>query len=148
MAKAANSTPVDFAGTEGCSHVYHTWESGKLQEKEAGDSRLHHLRLLLEEEPYPRRALMSSDEICIHDPRCTGHFKNIYLFILAASSQLPHVGFLLWCLGFSLIAACRLSFPRACGILVTRRGIKPWSPPLEVGFLTTEPPGKSFTGYS
>ena len=72
---------------------------------------------------------------------------HIYLFILAASSQLPHVGFLLRCLGFSLVA-CQRSFPRACGILVPQPEIKPWSPPLEVGFLTTEPPGKSFTGYS
>ena len=34
----------------------------------------------------------------------------------------------------------------ACGILVPRSGIKPASPALEGRFLTTGPPGKSFTG--
>ena len=36
-----------------------------------------------------------------------------------------------------------LSCPEASGILVPRPGIKPESPALEGGFLTTEPPGKS-----
>ena len=37
-----------------------------------------------------------------------------------------------------LVAACM-----ACGILVLRSGIKPISPALQGGFLTTGPPGKS-----
>ena len=36
-----------------------------------------------------------------------------------------------------------LSCPVACGILVPQPGIKPVSPALEGGFLTTGPPGKS-----
>ena len=43
----------------------------------------------------------------------------------------------------SVVAACRLSCPTACGILVPRPGIEPASPALEGGFLTTGPPGKS-----
>ena len=37
----------------------------------------------------------------------------------------------------------RLSFPKACGILVPQPGIKPVFPALAGGFLTTGPPGKS-----
>ena len=36
-----------------------------------------------------------------------------------------------------------LSCPTACGILTPHPGIKPSSPALEGGFLTTEPPGKT-----
>ena len=35
------------------------------------------------------------------------------------------------------------SYPVACGILVLETGIKPMSPALAGGFLSTEPPGKS-----
>ena len=34
------------------------------------------------------------------------------------------------------------AFPMACGILVPQPGIKPTSPALECGFLTTGPPEK------
>ena len=44
----------------------------------------------------------------------------------------------------SVIAACRLSFPKACGILVPCPGIEPVSPALQGRFLTTGPPGKSW----
>ena len=43
----------------------------------------------------------------------------------------------------SVVAACGLRCPAACGILVPRPGIEPTSPVLEGGFLTTGPPGKS-----
>ena len=43
--------------------------------------------------------------------------------------------------------AHRLSCPTACGILVPRPGIEPASPPLEGGFFTTGPPGKSHKSY-
>ena len=43
----------------------------------------------------------------------------------------------------SVVTACGLSCPVACGILVPRPGIEPASPALEGGFLTTGPPGKS-----
>ena len=43
----------------------------------------------------------------------------------------------------SVVLACRLSCPMACGILVPRRGIQPVSPALAGGFLTTGPAGKS-----
>ena len=39
--------------------------------------------------------------------------------------------------------AHELSRPAACGILVPPLGIKPVSPALEGGLLTTGPPGKS-----
>ena len=44
--------------------------------------------------------------------------------------------------GLSLVAVCRLSCLEACGILFLEQGVKPASPALEGGFLTTEPPGK------
>ena len=44
-------------------------------------------------------------------------------------------------------AAHRLSCPKACGILVPRPGIKPASPALAGGFLTTGPPGKSLSMF-
>ena len=43
----------------------------------------------------------------------------------------------------SVVVACRLSCPAACGTLVPWPGIKPASPALEGGFLTIGPPGKS-----
>ena len=43
----------------------------------------------------------------------------------------------------SLIEACELSCPEACGILVPRPGVEPESPALEGGFFTPGPPGKS-----
>ena len=43
----------------------------------------------------------------------------------------------------SVVVACVLSCPAACGILVPQPGIKPASPALEGGYLTTGPPGKS-----
>ena len=43
----------------------------------------------------------------------------------------------------SVVAACGLSCPVACRILVPRPGIEPASPALEGGFSTTGPPGKS-----
>ena len=43
----------------------------------------------------------------------------------------------------SVVVACGLSCPAACGILVPQPGIEPMSPALEDGFFTTGPPGKS-----
>ena len=43
----------------------------------------------------------------------------------------------------SLVAACGLSCPVACGILVLWLGIEPVSPALQGGFLMAGPPGKS-----
>ena len=40
--------------------------------------------------------------------------------------------------------ACGLSCTEACGIIVPPKGMKPMSPALEDGFLTTEPPRKSW----
>ena len=45
----------------------------------------------------------------------------------------------------SLVVACRLSCPVACGILVPRSGIELASPALEGRFLITGPLGKSLT---
>ena len=42
----------------------------------------------------------------------------------------------------SVVAVNGLSYSKACGILVPPQGIKPMSPALESGFLTTGPPGK------
>ena len=42
--------------------------------------------------------------------------------------------------------ACGLRCPVACGILVPWPGIKPASPTLHGGFLTTEPPGEPLIG--
>lgn len=43
----------------------------------------------------------------------------------------------------SLVVACRLRYPTACGISVPQARIKPAFPVLESGLLTIEPPGKS-----
>ena len=48
----------------------------------------------------------------------------------------------------SVVVARGLNCPMACGILVPRPGIKPASPALEGGFLTTGPPGKSLEQHS
>ena len=48
----------------------------------------------------------------------------------------------LWVTG-SVVVAHRLSCSTACGILVPQPGIKPASPALEGGFLTTGPAGKT-----
>ena len=45
-------------------------------------------------------------------------------------------------MGFSLVVAQGFSCPGAYGILVPGPGMKPASPALEGGFLTTGPPGK------
>ena len=41
------------------------------------------------------------------------------------------------------VAVCGFSYPKARGALVLWPGIKPMSPALQGGFLTTGPPGKS-----
>ena len=47
------------------------------------------------------------------------------------------------CTQSSVVAACRLSCSVSCGISVHQPGIKPKSPALQGGFLTTGLPGKS-----
>ena len=42
----------------------------------------------------------------------------------------------------SVVTVHRLSCPMTCGISVSGPGIKPMSPALASGFLTTGPPGK------
>ena len=87
-------------------------------------------------------------------------FQYLFILFLAASGlscstqgpSLPHMGSGMWALslqrvGFSLVAACGLGCPTACGILVPRPGIEPPSPALEGRFLTTGPPGKSSGGH-
>ena len=68
------------------------------------------------------------------------------------------MGSLLWCPD-SLVEACGpgphrlsssvwgLSFPRACGIFVPRSGIKPTSPALKGGFLTTGQQGSAYLAH-
>ena len=90
-------------------------------------------------------------------------FLIFIYFIYLFSLFLGCVGSLLRCAGFSLVVACRLqstwalslrhwssvvgacglSCPVACGILVPQPRIEPRSPALEGGFFTTGPPGKS-----
>ena len=74
----------------------------------------------------------------------------IYLFIWLRRVLVAACGLLssgVWALKHmhwgSVVVACGLSCPAACGILVPRPGIEPASPALEGGFLTTGPPGKS-----
>ena len=63
-------------------------------------------------------------------------FVAAHGLLFSCGTQAPeHMG--------SVVAARGLSCPAACGILVPRPGIKPASPALEGGFLTTGPPGKS-----
>ena len=59
----------------------------------------------------------------------------IVVAFLVAEHRLYYTG--------SVVAAHRLSCPKACGILVPRRGIKPMSSALAGGFLTPGPPGNS-----
>ena len=93
-----------------------------------------------------------------------------YLFIYLFIYLFGCFGSSLWCAGFSLVVArrlqstwalfcgtralslrhassvvvaCGLCCPLACGILVPQPGIEPRSPALEGGFFTTGPPGKS-----
>ena len=47
----------------------------------------------------------------------------------------------------SIVVAHRFSCPVSCGILVPNPGIEPMSPALAGGFLTTEPPGKSWSSH-
>ena len=47
---------------------------------------------------------------------------------------------------FSLQCMCLVA-PQACGILVPQPGIKPTSPRLQAGLLTTGPPGKSLKWF-
>ena len=70
-------------------------------------------------------------------------FKSILLFLAASVLSRGMRALLLRCTG-SVIVACRLSFPRACGILVPWPGIKPESPALEDEFLASGPPEKSW----
>ena len=90
-----------------------------------------------------------------------GFFKYLFLaeLNLSYSTQALHcdtrASLELWYTGFracglfglqhtdSLGEALGLSCSVACGILVTRPGIEPMSPALEVRFLATEPPGMS-----
>ena len=82
----------------------------------------------------------------------------IYVFLAVSGLSCSMRDLLLWCAGSSLrcegfslvvaqagsvVEAHGLHCPATCGILVPRPGIKPKSPALEGGFLTTGPPGKS-----
>ena len=49
--------------------------------------------------------------------------------------------------GISLVVACKLGCPTACGIFVPQLEIKPASPALEGRLLTTGPPGKSLIKF-
>ena len=87
-------------------------------------------------------------------------FFNIYLFFGCVGSSLRHTGSFVAVCGLlsscglqapervgSVVVVRGLSCPMACGILVPRPGIKPVSPALQEGFLTTGPPGKSQDRY-
>ena len=52
----------------------------------------------------------------------------------------------LWSTQASVLVVCGLRCPEACGISVPWSGIKPASPALHGGSLTTEPPGKPLIG--
>ena len=62
--------------------------------------------------------------------------RNIYLFGCGGSS-LCHVRFFCFC-AQTLVVVYRLSFAKACRILVPRPGIEPTSPGLQSGLLTTK----------
>ena len=67
--------------------------------------------------------------------------------VFIASCGIFHCGArtqLLWCEG-SVVVACGPSCSIACGILVPQPGIKPESPALQGGFLTTGPQGSPLT---
>ena len=77
-------------------------------------------------------------------PDCCCFFFLIFIYLFCSiGSQLRHTGSFIPCAGFSLVAACGLSCPAACEILVPQPGMEPMSPALKGGFLTTGPPKKS-----
>ena len=84
------------------------------------------------------------DSLSRSEAWATGYI--LYLLPLSSLSPTAHL-FLCVCVCVWLylvwVAACRLGCPTACGILVLWPGIKPASPALEGGFLTTGLPGKS-----
>ena len=65
----------------------------------------------------------------------------LFFAVLGLSCSMQYL--LLQHRGFSLVESHGLSCPTACGILAPQPGIKPMSPALEGGFLTSGPPGKS-----
>ena len=67
----------------------------------------------------------------------------IYLFLTVSGLSCGMRALSLQCVSFSLVKAHRFGCPAARGILVPQPGIKPMSPELESGFLTTGPPGQS-----
>ena len=69
-------------------------------------------------------------------------YSTIYFFFFNLFIRLRGV---LVC--FSPVVVYRLSCSAACRILVLQPGIKPASPELQGGFLTTRPPGKSLLHY-
>ena len=69
--------------------------------------------------------------------------KKLFIYLATSGLSCGTRDLLLWRVGFSLVVAYGLSCPATCGILVPRPWIKPASPALEGGFLTTGPPGKS-----
>ena len=68
-------------------------------------------------------------------PERAGSVVSAHGLSSCGAQALEHTG--------SVVVARKLSCPTACGILVSRPGIKPASPALKGGFLTTGPPGKS-----
>ena len=78
--------------------------------------------------------------LCNRSPRLI--YLLVYFLILAVLGVCYgacHFFFFFCSAQVSLVAA-----PVACGILVLQTGIKPASPALEGGSLTTEPPKKSY----
>ena len=76
-------------------------------------------------------------------PGWSSFFKVFIDLFLAVSDLNRSSRVLLHHTGFSLVVTHGLSCPVVCGIFVPWPGIKPSSPALEGGFLTTGPPGKS-----
>ena len=79
---------------------------------------------------------------------CPIHLKtNIYLTASGLSCSTWALHCIMWDLSLqctdSLVLTCGLSCSEACGILIPWSGIKPMSPALQDGFLTTGKPGKS-----
>ena len=69
-------------------------------------------------------------------------FKCVHLFIWLLRVLVATCRIFVTVYGF-LLLWCRVSRPVECGILVPQPRIKPMSPALEGGFLTTGLPGKS-----
>ena len=69
-----------------------------------------------------------------------GSFVVVHRFSGSGVWAFEHVG--------SVLAALRLSCSEAYGILLPQSGIKPASPALQGGFLTTGPSGTSLRRYS